>query len=314
MRAAVTTRRVLGAIVVTVLFVSCGARTGLLVPEEPEEPDAPADVRPDVRDAAAEDAPKDVVSDDSLVFPDVPIISDCPDAGETLIYIVGTANELYSFYPPTRAFTQIGTIACETTGTPNSMAVTRSGIAFVNFTDGNLFEVSTANAACKATPYVADQHQYLEYGMGYTAIADGGETLFVAGLGGVFSQGLANIDTTAFTLDLIAPFSPMQYNCELSGTATGELYGFCPFQGGSYLIQIDPVTANVLTSVQLSAGFHGGQEAWAFAYWGGDFWLFTGSSGPSTVTDYDPVAMTETVVAIAPLEIIGAGVSTCAPE
>jgi len=283
---------------------ACGARTGLLAPEESDASiDAGHDVKKDTADAF--DAPQDVV------FPDVPIVSDCPDAGETLVYVLGAANELYSFYPPTLAFKPIGTIACKSNSSPNSMAVTRSGIAFTNFLDGELFEISTANAACKATTYLSNQFGWTTYGMGYAGLADGGETLFVAGNGtnGV-SKGLGFIDTTSFTLGVVGPFQPQQSNCELSGTGAGQLFGFCPNGTGSTVIEIDPASAKVLSSHTLSTGSNA--SSFAFAFWGGTFWIFSGN-GSSLVTNYDPISKKETNVTNAPIEIVGAGVSTCAP-
>ncbi len=295
------------------LVAACGARTGLLAPETIE---ASVDAHPDVHDATAEDvfveedATEEDAKEEDAVFPDVPIVSDCPDAGDTLVYVLGSKNELYSFFPPTLAFKPIGTISCTTNSTPNSMAVTRSGIAFTNFLDGELFEISTANAACKPTPYKPNQLNWTTYGMGYVGAADGGETLFVAGNGTTFALGLGAIDTSTFKLDFIANFQPQVFNCELSGTGAGQLFGFCPFGSGSYLMEFDPQTAAVKSSHQLAAG---AKQAFAFAFWGGDFWIFTGNGGPSTVTKYDPNAQTETNVATAPIAIVGAGVSTCAP-
>ncbi|HEY1955398.1 MAG TPA: hypothetical protein VGH28_07290 [Polyangiaceae bacterium] len=287
-------------------FVACGARTGLLAPEPT---DAALDAKHDAHDAASEDAIEEDVAD--VVFPDVPIVSDCPDAGDTLVYVLGAQNELYSFFPPTLSFTSIGTISCPGPSSPNSMAVTRSGIAFTNFLDGELFEISTANAACKKTTYKPNQLNWTTYGMGYAGIADGGETLFVAGNGqNGGSQGLGAIDTTAFTLSLVAQFQPSLPNCELSGTGAGQLFGFCPQGAGGLLVEIDPTTGKVISTHMLAAGSNA--TSFAFAFWGGDFWIFTGN-GNSTVTKYDPVSQIESDVTTAPIEIVGAGVSTCAP-
>jgi hypothetical protein len=272
-----------------VTLLASGARTALLVPDRE---DASVDASIDVRDASR-DRVMDQAVEDAPEFPDVPIISNCPDAGETLIYLLGAANELYSFYPPTLQFHFIGTIACPSMDTPNSMAVTRSGIAFSNFHDGNLFAISTLNAACKATPYVGSQNGWTTYGMGYASAPDGGET-------------------SNFKLSFIGSFTPtVQQICELTGTGAGELYGYCPLQNGnSQLIQIDPKTANILSSHAFSFGV---ENAYAFAFWGGDFWIFHGS-GTSTVTKYDPVTKMESTAAMAPILIVGAGVSTCAPQ
>ncbi|HEX4514549.1 MAG TPA: hypothetical protein VH054_13455 [Polyangiaceae bacterium] len=306
-----TSQRVV-AVVWIAFAAACGARTGLLAPEESDASvDAALDAHDAKKDTAdaldaldVQDAPEDVV------FPDVPILSDCPDAGDTLVYVLGAKNELYSFYPPTLTFSNIGTIACPSSSGPNSMAVTRSGIAFTNFHDGNLFEVSTANAACKPTTYKPAQLGWTTYGMGYAGIADGGEDLYVSGNGGITALGLGVVDTTAFTLSSIGAYQPQQFNCELTGTGAGQLFGFCPFGTGSYVIEIDPATAKAISSHQLSAGSNA--TSFAFAFWGGTFWIFTGN-GSSLVTNYDPNAQTETNVTHAPLEIVGAGVSTCAP-
>ena len=288
------------------LVAACGARTGLYEPVDAATTDA--------HDAAHDVAEEDVSDADveDVEFPDVPIVSDCPDAGATLVYVLGSENELYSFYPPTFSFTSIGTIACPSTSTPNSMAVTRSGIAFANFQSGELFEVSTANAACKATTYVPNQLGWDTYGMGYAGIADGGESLYVVGFGSPFSKGLGTIDTSTFTLSDIGQFQPQQFDCELTGTSDGRLFGYCPLSSGngSWFIEIDPSNAGILSQHQLSAGSN---EAWAFAFWGGEFWIFDGKGGTSVVTEYDPVAQTETVVGNAPIDVVGAGVSTCAP-
>jgi hypothetical protein len=291
------------AVVWLAFAAACGARTGLSAPEELDAPiDAGHDAKKDTADVLdVFDAPEDVI------FPDVPIISDCPDAGDTLVYVLGTASQLYSFYPPTLAFKNIGTIGCPSSSGPNSMAVTRSGIAFTSFHDGNLFEVSTSNAACKPTTYLSNQLGWTTYGMGYASDTDGGETLYVAGLGQTQSKGLGIIDTTALTLSKVGDFQPAQFNCELTGNGAGDLYGFCPFGTGAWLIQIDKTNAKVISSHQVSAG--GSNVSWAFAFWGGDFWLFTNN----IVTKYDPVSQTETKVATAPFDIVGAGVSTCAP-
>ncbi|MCA9590689.1 MAG: hypothetical protein KC657_35560, partial [Myxococcales bacterium] len=54
--------------------------------------------------------------------------------------------------------------------------------------------------------------------------------------------------------------------------------------------------------------------AFAFAHWGGDFWLFTAPQGKSQVTrlKYDDGTV-ETVKTDVGFEVVGAGVSTCAP-
>jgi hypothetical protein len=195
---------------------------------------------------------------------------------------------------------------------PNSMAVTRSGIAFTNFNDGTLFEVSTLNAACKATTYKPMQLNWDQFGMGFTAAPDGGETLYISGAMPM-PAGLATVDTTSFIASYVGTYMPTQQDlCELTGNGAGELYGYCSINNNSAsrLIQIDPMTAKVLSSHPFA--FNIG-SAYAFAFWGGAFWIFHGDPPFSTVTKYDPVTKTETTAGMAPFLIVGAGVSTCAP-
>jgi hypothetical protein len=55
-------------------------------------------------------------------------------------------------------------------------------------------------------------------------------------------------------------------------------------------------------------------SAWAFAFWGGDFWLFTAPGVASRVDRYRPSdGSTVTMKSNVGFNIVGAGVSTCAP-
>jgi hypothetical protein len=317
MFSAVKLERVMATIAAVTVALACGARSGLLAPEETEAgPDAHHDAHHDV-EAEADAAEEDAVPPIDATLPDVPIITDCPDAASTLIYVIGSKNELFSFYPPTLTFTSIGTVACKAGGaSPFSMAVNRLGIAYSVFTDGHLFQISTANAACQSTTYVPSQLGWTNFGMGYSTEPDGGDALFVIEVDfNTPSKGLGVIDTTAFTLSQVGTFSPdLTPECELTGTGDGRLFALClPKSGtGSTLAQIDPVTAKIVGEDPLKTG--GPQEALAFAFWGGTFWIFTSPNNTTTVTEYDPIAKTETVRTTLGAQIVGAGVSTCAPQ
>ena len=302
--------------VATLLVAACGARIGLLAPEETEAslPDVHHDA-PHEPDAEA-DAPEDALPPIDVAFVDVPIPNDCPDAGSTLIYVIGAANELFSFYPPTLAFKPIGTVKCPGPSSPFSMAVDRLGTAYSVFSDGNLFQISTANAACKPTTYQPGQLGWTNFGMGYATASDGGDSLYVVEVDFQNpSQGLGLIDTSSFTLSQVGSFQPdLTPECELTGTGDGRLFALCLSNQTSdaTLAQIDPQTAKIVGADTLALG--GGQQALAFAFWGGDFWIFTAPGNVTTVTKYDPVAKTLTKETSLGAQIVGAGVSTCAPS
>lgn len=252
----------------------------------------------------------------------------CSDAAK-LIYVLSDANDLYSFDPPTKVFKKIGALGCQTSMSPNSMAVDRDATAWVNYvqsdpfsgTDsaGSIYKVSTKDASCEAKPAVQLPNHWYRTGMGFSTngAGDANETLYVTGtsgqLGGGDAPGLGRIDMSAMKLVPIAQFSGTfaGQSAELTGTGDGRLYGYfttSPVQVG----EIDKTAATVkspktipnLTSV----------SAWAFSFWGGDFYLYAASFGDSSVTRYRPSDNTiETYIQDVGFRIVGAGVSTCAP-
>jgi hypothetical protein len=300
------------------LFLACGGRTGLLVP--PGEAPVDAAVVHDASSRVDAEAGADV--EDAPSFPDVPVVDLCPDAGSTLIYVLTSDNGLESFYPPTLTFTSIGTIDCPGESgniTPFSMAVDRRGIAYSVFTDGNLFRIDTRSAACVATTFRRDQSGFDTFGMGFVADTnDAGETLFVAEdpytTGKQLSQGLASIDIESYALSFVGAFNPPIVGPELTGTADGALYAFYTngTGTGSNIVQVDKTSGNILQDYKLVVG--NPEDAYAFGYWGGDFWIFTGLGSVSQVTRYDPSTRTETPATTFDGIIVGAGVSTCAPQ
>jgi hypothetical protein len=325
-------------------IASCGARTALVDDEDPNRApggdagkvDSGRETGVPSPDRVVPDVLSDVVAEDALppidAFKnDVAVINPCPDAAATLIYVIGSSSELYSFDPAAGTFTPIGPIDCPgSIGSPFSMAVDREGTAYVVFSNGGLFRVSTKTAACTPTAYDAKANGNITFGMGFVANvgdgADAGETLFVAeDRGGVETDGeLASLDTSTFVLSAIGDFTPNPPGvpgAELTGTGDGRLYAFSPNQPGSnepsFIAQIDPSSAailgvDVLPDIVAGAG-------WAFGFWGGDFYTFTGTpSGArgTVVNRFDPAILNQTTVVarITDDTIVGAGVSTCAPQ
>jgi len=244
----------------------------------------------------------------------------CSEAAK-LVYVVSDTFELYSFAPDKLAFTEIGTLRCPSGGaTPNSMAIDRAGTAWVNFSDGSLFEVSTADASCQATKFQPGQHGFGRFGMAFAANAAGSqdETLYVVGIeADNVGRGLAKIDLATMKLSPIGDFSGglEGTGAELTGTGDGKLYGFFTTTPNATLARIDKATGATSGDRNL-AGVSTG-NAWAFSFWGGDFWFYTSSNGtPSRVTRQKASSDDSLATAKADVggfRIVGAGVSTCAP-
>jgi hypothetical protein len=323
-------RRFLFAFLV-VTIAACGSRTGLLVPLDfgvdssildagPDRAIQSVDAGPDateenIVDAGEEDALPPI---DVRVPEDVVVASDCPDASSTFIYLIGEDNYLYSFYPPSAELKLVGVIACPSRSMPFSMAVDHTGVAYVVFGDGELFRVSTASGGCQTTPFVSGQHGFADtFGMGFSANeGDGGETLYVAADG--IPPQLATIDVThGYALDVVGNFNPQITMAELTGTGAGDLFGFwdpgSSLGPNSAIVQIDKATAQITNSSTLPGIEQG--YGWAFAFWGGDFYTFTAPNGVTTVVHrFRPSDGSIVEVLQTDHVIVGAGVSTCAPQ
>jgi hypothetical protein len=244
----------------------------------------------------------------------------CSEAAK-LVYVVSDSNELYSFRPDTTTFTLIGTLSCPSGGaTPNSMAVDRSGTAWVNFSDGGLFKVSTSDASCQATGFEKLQSGFERFGMAFAtnSATSQDETLYVVGIEGLNGgKGLAKIDLDTMKLTTIGDFSGSLRGqaAELTGTGDGRLFGFFTTQPNATLALINKATGATSSNQDL-AGVSTGQ-AWAFSFWGGDFWFYTSPGAiPSTVTRQQASSDNSITIAkqdVGGFRIVGAGVSTCAP-
>lgn len=246
----------------------------------------------------------------------------CTDAAR-LVYVVSAENDLYSFTPNTATFQRIGPLECPTNGlaTPNSMAIDREGTAWVNFSDGSLFKVSTANASCSSTSFQPNQSGFLRFGMAFATNGEDStdETLYVSGLGGGGGGGLGlgKIDLDTMTLTVLGDYTGnlAGQGAELTGTGDGHLYGFFTTQPFATLAEID--RSNGATSNdQALDGVQTG-SAWAFSFWGGDFWFYTSEgTSPSRVTRLATSGSGDISVVkgdVGGFRIVGAGVSTCAP-
>jgi hypothetical protein len=241
--------------------------------------------------------------------------SDCTAAAE-LVYVFGDDNNIYSFDPPNKTFTKIATPDCAASGTPNSMAIDRNLVAWLNYIGAiYTFDLKTKTGCVQA---VTLPDQYAQIGMGFSSDTAGGtsETLYIDGIGGA---GLAKVVSS--NVEAIGDFSNDSNlegeSCELTGTGDAKLYGYFTTSPWVRVAELDKTTANEITDHELTGV--GPPSDWAFSFWGGDFYLYaapgSNSTGNSSVIHYTPStqAVDTTYVADVGFQIIGAGVSTCAP-
>jgi hypothetical protein len=258
---------------------------------------------------------------------DQPPPENCSEAAK-LVYVVDSNNTFSSFdpHPTPPVFHDLGTLTCPAgpgpvggTATPFSMSVDRDAVAWVLYNDGELFRVETANpsSSCtKVSAYQLDQQGMHLYGMGFVANAAGSldDTLFIAGGAGTLGENatLGTLDMSSF---VVTPLGGLIGSPELTGTGNAELWGFFPDTTPPKVAKLDKTSGAELVTWTL-ATLQGVPAAWAFAFWGGDYWVFLKRQNDAATGVYRVSGQDGTMtVAIANTgrEIVGAGVSTCAP-
>jgi hypothetical protein len=295
-----------GALVVLLaaLSSSCGARSTLY--DGVYQSSSPHDASGD--DAGFDELPPV----QTTPLPDV-VVSNCTDPGVLYIYLVTLQNELWTFDPKTGALVTVGTLDCPTSSTPFSMAVDRQGTAYVIYSDGELFRVSTRTAACSATAFVPPNPAYDKFGMGFVGDSNGAtDTLYIATV--AMPSELATLGLQTF---VPAPVGELSLeSAELTGTVDGRLFAFYSTGSSSAIAELDAKTAGVVSNTNLADLPQ--NSGWAFGLWGGDFYLFTGSTkdlqSPSLLTRYRPSDGSQTTIMTLPQTVVGAGVSTCASQ
>jgi hypothetical protein len=264
----------------------------------------------------------------------------CSDAAK-LIYVIDNDGTLSSFAPnqtdiTKSVFTTVGMLSCNAGGgsyQPFSMSVDRNATAWVEYVDqgvggtglgagpNKLFKVSTMDASCTDSGFVGGQSGFAQFGMGFVSNSamSTDETLFVAGsaaLGG--SSTLGTLDLSS--LKVTSTNGTMNGDPELTGTGLGELWAFFPDATSPRVAKIDKTSGAESSAISLTgSNVAGNASSWAFAFYGGDFWVFLakaggkGGTGGATVVYHVTTAGLKDQLDTMTRHIVGAGVSTCAP-
>jgi hypothetical protein len=245
----------------------------------------------------------------------------CSDAAK-LVYTVDQNNLFSQFDPMTKTFHDLGTLSCPASAgaTPFSMGVDRNAVAWVLYSDGALFHVDTASLACTATNWHSS-NGLTQFGMGFSSnmVGSTDDTLFVAGgasVNGANNSTLAKLDTTAFSATTVGSVTGWP---ELTGNGNAELWGWFPSdQTGSTTPRVEQIdkTSGAPIKTYMLPTLQGMPSAWAFAFWGGDYWVFLAKDLETSTTVYQIDGATGAVkgnTSAGTRLIVGAGVSTCAP-
>ncbi|MGZ3451726.1 MAG: hypothetical protein ACXWUG_05270 [Polyangiales bacterium] len=248
--------------------------------------------------------------------------TDCAEAA-TYVYALDSDNTLYKFDPKVAskaAFTSIGIVDCGSGTSPNSMAIARDGTAYVDLMNGTsckgVYKVDIKTAACKgATPFSCGSSGFGQFGMGFStnSASTTAETLFI---GDTNASKMATLDPASGAVKVVGTLPAS--GPEFTGNAAGELWAFMPQASPPKVAQLDKTTGKAIKTFNLSAlktSILVSPSAWAFAFWGGDYYIFLqGDLDSSTnVWKMTSAGVVTKYIADTGFRIVGAGVSTCAP-
>ncbi|MFZ5443460.1 MAG: hypothetical protein ACOZQL_25860 [Myxococcota bacterium] len=242
-----------------------------------------------------------------------------------LVYVIDQDRTVSSFNPQaigvSNAFTELGRISCPSASgaEPFSMSVDRHATAWIVYDSGELFTVALRSAplTCVKTAF-SPQLGVAKFGMGFVANAPGShdETLFISG-----SDLSSTLTTTKFgTLSVTPPHAVSVLGTlggapELTGTGDGKLWAFFPNLSPPKVAQLSKLDGASLTTFEAPT-LAGTPRAWAFAFWGGDFFVFLERDTELSTSVWKLDGQTGALSSVLPStgrRIVGAGVSTCAP-
>ena len=262
--------------------------------EPPLEDETPVEDEPPAEEPPAEEPPPE---------------GDCEDSSDLVYVIDRDSDELFLFDPENLSYELLGELDCGLwAGSPASMSVSRDGMAYVRYSDDSVYRVDLETMDCAETPY---GEGFGHFGMGFaTEAADSWQDdLYVAN-----SSQLARLDHQSWSLEVLGNL-PSQ--SELTGNADGELWAMLPLETPAKLALLDKEDASILQTISLpSFPDPYSIDTFAFASWGGDFWLFVRSYGMGETTNVYRVDSQGDLTLVwedSGHTIVGAGVSTCAP-
>lgn len=246
------------------------------------------------------------------------------------VYVVDPDKRLYRFDPSVSspaAFKSIGKIGCATgTAGPNSMTVGRDGFAYVLYGEddymsvdgwscGGIYKVSISDGSCAGTTaFSCGTNGFKKFGMGFASEGtnSASEGLFVCD--NLDSPRLGRLELASGAVTSVGKLPGL---AEFTGNGKGELWGFFPEQSPPVIAKVDKASGALTEKISLAQlPSFGSSGAFAFAWWGGAFYIFyvVDSVDDSTnVWKLGTDGKLTKYISNTGLRIVGAGVSTCAP-
>ena len=229
---------------------------------------------------------------------------------EDAIYVIDKETESIHYYDTREAvFQHVGDLDCgQFAGRPASMSIARDGFAYVRYYDDTLYSVNLGTMGCEETDYESD---FGHFGMGFATTSANGwqDELFVAN-----RSQLARLNVANWTMENVGRL-PSQ--SELTGNRLGQLWAILPLETPTRVVELNKVNARIERSINLERFPNPYTiDTFAFANWGGDFFIFVRQNGMGESTKVLRVSGRDGSMQVeaedTDMNIVGAGVSTCA--
>jgi hypothetical protein len=271
-------------------------------------------------DTTAADTTTDASTTDAEACP-------CPDLDVPLddgIFVLSKTADLWKFFPETNTFIKLGAVDCGLMPSTFSMGVDREGYAWVQFSDLQIRKVDVTDTSnCSDPGFVPMQDGVENFGMAFVSnsASDKCDRIYGNHYNGVANGFMVSefFSIDPVSLDLVQLGLSDYGLAEVTGTGDGRAFLFAG-PDPSDLVGVDKDTGQTLEVIPLPGVKTGG--GFAFAFFAGDFYFFTDAESDMTSevthidyddSDADGQQELTVVVQDAPLRIVGAGVSTCAP-
>ncbi len=251
----------------------------------------------------------------------------CPDLVVGLddgIFVLSKTAQLWKYFPGTNELKMLGAINCGLPPSTFSMGVDREGSAWVQFSDQQIRKVDITDVSkCSDPGFVPGQDGITNFGMAFVSNSaqdpcdrlHGNHYNFEAE--GDKIAEFFSVDPDTLTL---VQLGKSDYGlAEVSGTGDGRAFLFAG-PDPSRLVEVDKNSGATKSVLPLPGVKTGG--GFAFAFFGGDFYFFTDAESDNTSevthldfddSDKNGLQDLKVVLQDAPIRIVGAGVSTCAP-
>lgn len=248
----------------------------------------------------------------------------CTEAGQ-YIYTVDSNGQFSRFDPQTLTYVDIAPLICPTRASPFSMNVDQNAVAWVIYSDGLLFSVDTATGVCRVAAYPPNQSGFNTFGMGSVFdSATGLDTLYLSAFAPSSTAPTSPLGRLDFPSLIVTPLGSIDLSsAELAGTGDGQLWAFSPAgrsgagSNAAVLMRITTTTGATLERYELPTVTTSG--GFAVKFFGGAFYIFiAGDVWRVDRMSLNPMFTQPRTPPVRVLQspgrnIVGAGVSTCAP-